>query len=54
MRTAPPEPRSPAAAPSAGGPDPATLPDPPGPPPRGSFLRVIRFGRNPLRAIHRL
>jgi cytochrome P450 len=54
MRTAPPEPRPPAAAPSAGGPDPATLPDPPGPPPRGSFLRAIRFGRNPLRAIHGL
>jgi cytochrome P450 len=54
MSLAPPEPRSPAAAPSAGGPDPATLPDPPGPQGRGSFLRAVRFGRNPLRGIRRL
>jgi cytochrome P450 len=54
MRTAPPEPRSPAAAPSAGGPDPATLPDPPGPPPRWPVLRALRFGRNPLEAIRGL
>jgi cytochrome P450 len=51
MSLAPPEPRS---GPSAGGPDPATLPDPPGPHGRGGFLRAIRFGRNPLTAIHRL
>lgn len=51
MSLATPEPR---AAPSAGGPDPATLPDPPGPHGRGGFLRPIRFGRNPLRAIRGL
>jgi cytochrome P450 len=54
MSLAPPQPRPPAAAPSAGGPGPATLPDPPGPSARGSYLRVFRFGRNPLHAIRRL
>lgn len=54
MRLAPPEPHTPEAAPSGGGPGPATLPDPPGPPARGGLLRVVRFGRNPLTAVHRL
>jgi cytochrome P450 len=54
MRLAPPEPRTPEAAPPGGGPDPATLPDPPGPSPRGSYLRIFRFGRNPVNAIQRL
>ncbi|MBW3571187.1 MAG: cytochrome P450 [Gemmatimonadetes bacterium] len=53
MRPAPPEPPPPAAA-SAGGADPASLPDPPGQPPRGSVLRALRFGRDPLAGIRRL
>jgi cytochrome P450 len=54
MRAAPPAPHAPDAAPSGGGPDPAALPDPPGPSPRGSYLRVLRFGRDPVAAISRL
>ena len=55
MSLAPPaSPRAPEAPPSGGGPDPATLADPPGNPRRGSYLRVVRFGRDPLRAIQRL
>jgi len=54
MSLAPPEPRAPEAASSGGGAPVASLPDPPGPGRRGAFLRIVRFGRNPLRAILRL
>jgi cytochrome P450 len=54
MKTAPAASRAPHAAPPAGGAAIALLPDPPGPRGRGTPLRLVRFGRNPLHAIHRL
>lgn len=54
METAPRSSRAPSAAPPPGGAALASLPDPPGPPGRGTPLRLVRFGRNPLESIHRL